>query len=86
MRPVTTHSTDNLVQQEVIELTEDEEGSREDVIPHWSDLIEDGQHDVRHDAKIDKNGAGDCFRVSVGKLYKGLYGVENIKQKEKKRR
>jgi hypothetical protein len=61
------HLANNLVQQEIVQLTENEEDGTEDVVPHGPDLIQDRKDDVGHQAKVQEGGAGrDSVSISVG--------------------
>ncbi len=46
------HLANDLAQQEIVQLTEDEEDRSQDVVPHRAHLVEQPEHDVRHDPKV----------------------------------
>lgn len=52
-----TYITYNLAEQEVVQLAEDEENGCNDVVPYWTDFLQDAEDDVQHDPEIDKSSA-----------------------------
>jgi hypothetical protein len=38
-----THPVNNLAQQEIVQLTEDEQDRADEVVPHGTDLVQDGE-------------------------------------------
>jgi hypothetical protein len=52
-----TYSTYDIVEEEVVQLTENKEDGRNHIIPHRPDFVENAEHNVQHDAEIDKSSA-----------------------------
>jgi hypothetical protein len=53
-----TDLADELAEEEIVQLAEDKERKRKDIVPHWPDFVENYDDNICHDAEEQEDGTG----------------------------